>query len=586
LVSDSGYTRQQASTTITVVAPLAVGSLTASARNNNTFTTSLSATGGVPPYSWRVTNGSLPAGLSLNSNGQINGFVTAPAGSYPFTATVTDARASTASASLNISVAGPTLATQSLPHAQIGASYSQTLKATGGTPAFGWSVSSGSLPSGLALDAAAGSIGGVPTTAGPFSFTARVADSFSSFSVASLSIVVDPAQLSLSVPSSRGGNVGEPYQFTVSAKGGVAPYQFTLDSGTLPDGITLLSSGDLSGIPTRTGTWNFTIRATDGSRQTAIATITIQVSGPVPHLSNGSLVNAASFADGLAPGEYFSIFGTNLATVSDSARSLPLPLSLGNVTIQWNGAPLPLLAVSPGQINAQIPFTAVPGTAQLKVNSNGVESATVSARVQTAGPGLFQLSPGLLLAINQDGTLNSVSNPVAPGSVVLFYATGCGPYDVPLATGDGVPVDRLYRLALPNSLVIGGAAAELLFVGAAPALGSGLAQINAKVPPVPAGEWPVTLTVAGLSSNSPHIFVSDTTQTTVPLLGHVARFSFEEGLRKTLDWYREKERGVGRRSSFPSFRASAILTISRWRLRRRHFPTAGPRASGLPQGLR
>src|SRR5207244_7428130 len=105
------------------------------------------------------------------------------------------------------------------------------------------------------------------------------------------------------------------------------------------------------------------------------------------------------------------------------------------------------------QINAQVPFDAAQGTAELKVSSDGVTSAPVPVSVQVASPGLFQFSPGLLLAINEDGTLNSSSHPAPAGSVIVFYATGCGDYDRSLPTGSGVPTDRLYPLALAHALV-------------------------------------------------------------------------------------------------------------------------------------
>jgi uncharacterized protein (TIGR03437 family) len=251
------------------------------------------------------------------------------------------------------------------------------------------------------------------------------------------------------------------------------------------------------------------VRVTDGSQQTIRASLTIQALGPIPKISTGSLVNAASFLGGLAPGGYFSLFGEHLAASTDAAQTIPLPTTLGNMTVQWNGVPLPLLAVSPGQINAQVPFDAAQGMAEIKVTSDGITGAAVPVSVQAASPGLFQVSPGILLAINEDGTLNSSGHPAPVGSVVVIYGTGCGGYDRPLPTGGGVPIDRLYQLALPGALGVGGVAAEILFAGAAPTLGTGLVQINARIPAVACGDWPVKLTVADVGSNDPHIFVSE-----------------------------------------------------------------------------
>ena len=506
---DQASPRQQAATTVLVLAPLSVGPLTAPARQNNAFSALLSVTGGMPPYTWKMTGGALPCGLSLSATGLVSGLITGAPGNYSFTVSVTDGRASTVSSSLSLLVTGPAIGAQSLPHAQAGVSYTQSLKATGGTPVYVWSISSGSLPAGLSLDRATGIVGGIPSAAGSYSFLAHVADSFGSFAEAPFVLVVDAAQLSLSAQAPATGNAGSPYQVSLSTAGGVAPYRFALDSGTLPDGLALSDSGVLSGTLIRKGTWTFTVCVTDGSQQTARASFTIQVLGPVPKIVAGSLVNAASYLGGLAPGGYITLFGANLAASTDSAQTLPLPTTLRNVTVQWNGTGLPLLAVSPSQINAQVPFDAALGTAELKVTSDGVTSAAVAVSVQTASPGLFQVSPGMLLAINEDGTLNSSSHPAPAGSVVVIYATGCGGYDRPLPTGGAVPVDRLYPLALSDAISVGGAEAEMLFAGAAPAFGTGLVQINARIPTLAPGEWPVKLTVASIASNDPHIFVSE-----------------------------------------------------------------------------
>jgi uncharacterized protein (TIGR03437 family) len=207
----------------------------------------------------------------------------------------------------------------------------------------------------------------------------------------------------------------------------------------------------------------------------------------------------------------FASFSTAaLSIVVDAGQfslSAQAPAS-GNVTVFWNDAPLALIAVSPLQINAQLPFNAAQGKGELKITSDGVAGSIASASVQAAVPGLFQVAPGFLLAINEDGTLNSSGHPAPVGSIILFYATGCGAYDMPVATGERVPIDRLYPLALPYSLSMGGTAVEVLFAGAAPALGSGLVQINARVPNIQPGEWPAKLAVAGVSSNDPHVFVT------------------------------------------------------------------------------
>ncbi len=483
--------------------PLSVGPFNAAARQNNMFSASLSVSGGVAPYLWRLTDGALPSGLSLSPAGQIAGLVTGAAGTYSFTATVTDSAGAAASGSFTLPVTGPVILTQSLPHAQVGTRYTQALSVGGGTPGYTWSVSFGNLPPGLTLDRATGIIGGTPSVMGFYSFLARVADSFGSFAEAALTMVVDAQPLTLTFPVPPIGNAGVAYQLSITASGGTPPYRFVLDAGALPDGLVLSESGILSGVFLRKGTWFFMVRVSDGSQQGAFAGLLIQALGAIPKISAGSPVNAASYLAGLAPGGYVSIFGENLAVSTEGAQTLPLPNTLGNASVLWNGAALPLLAVSPTQINAQIPTDAALGTAELKVISDGVTSTAITVKVQAASPGLFQVPAGSLLAIHEDGTLNSSANPAPAGSVVVIYATGCGAYDRPLPAGGSVPIDRLYPLALPGAITVGGAASDTLFLGAAPALGTGLVQINLRIPAVVPGEWPVQLTVGGVASNGP-----------------------------------------------------------------------------------
>jgi len=264
----------------------------------------------------------------------------------------------------------------------------------------------------------------------------------------------------------------------------------------------------LSGTPKQKGTFTFVVRVTDAASQAARGSLTVQVLGAVPTFASTSVLNGASFRPGLAPGEYLSIFGTNLAVATASAPDLPLPTAAGGASLQWNGVDLPLLSVSRGQINAQLPFDAAPGRGELTITVDGVTSSKVTVQVQVAAPGLFEVSPGSLLAINEDGTLNAADHGAATGSVIVFYATGGGPYEAPLHTGEATPIDRLYRLALPYSVTIGDVPAEVLFAGAAPALGTGLVQLNVRVPDLPAGTWPVVLKVGEALSNTPGVSVA------------------------------------------------------------------------------
>ena len=145
------------------------------------YSQAVAATGGVTPYSWSVTSGSLPPGLTLDtSTGGISGKPTAY-GTFDFTMTVTDSEtpAMTASQPLSIVVkpAPLVITTTSLPAATGGQSYTAPLAATGGVTPYTWSVPPGTLPPGLTLDSSTGVISGVPDVAGTYPFTVTVTDS-------------------------------------------------------------------------------------------------------------------------------------------------------------------------------------------------------------------------------------------------------------------------------------------------------------------------------------------------------------------------------------------------------------------------
>jgi hypothetical protein len=154
------------------------------------YTIALAASSGTPPYSWSMSSGDLPPGLGLGLlSGIIAGTPTA-AGSYNFTVRLTDSKSMTAQKSLLINVSAPPLTATAplLPTAITGTGYSQQLSATGGLSPYTWSAAPGSLPAGLSLDPAAGTISGTPTAEGNFNFTITVSDSESSRATVSLSL--------------------------------------------------------------------------------------------------------------------------------------------------------------------------------------------------------------------------------------------------------------------------------------------------------------------------------------------------------------------------------------------------------------
>lgn len=156
----------------------------------------------------------------------------------------------------------------SLPNGVVGTAYNQTVSGSGGTGAYTYGLT-GTLPTGLVLNPNTGAITGNPTTVGTFNFTITATDG--NGCPGSRPYTVDIAAagcpiITLSPNTLPVGFVGTPYSATITGSGGSAPYgNFTVTGGALPNGLTLSSTGTITGIPTATGFFSFTVRALDSS---------------------------------------------------------------------------------------------------------------------------------------------------------------------------------------------------------------------------------------------------------------------------------------------------------------------------------
>jgi large repetitive protein len=184
VITSVDFPNQSTTLTITVEPPPTITTTTLpTAPLNGSYSAPVTATGGVPPLSWSITAGALPAGLKLSNSTtgtvQITGKATA-AGSSTFTITVTDASAGDPPASQQLTIVVSSLAittTSPLPPGTVNTAYSQQFTATGGTGTDTWTVASGSaLPSGLSLSST-GLLSGTPTVGGTFTFSITATDS-------------------------------------------------------------------------------------------------------------------------------------------------------------------------------------------------------------------------------------------------------------------------------------------------------------------------------------------------------------------------------------------------------------------------
>ncbi len=276
-ISVTDKTGTVATKTFTVkvtVGPLTLGGTLGNGLVNVPYTGQLSATGGTGSYTFAATG--LPPGVTVAANGAASGTPTT-AGTFSVTATVTDGSGNHSSQPFSVTIASGPLAitTASLPDGAVQTSYSATVNANGGNPPYSW-VFSG-LPAGMS-GSTAGALSGAPTAPGTFPVTATVTDSKGATASKTYSLVVAIAPLSIASSSLPSGVVGTPVSGSVSATGGVSPYQFSATG--LPAGVTLGSDGTLSGAPTAPGTSSVTVTVTDSKGTTASKPLSMSVSLP------------------------------------------------------------------------------------------------------------------------------------------------------------------------------------------------------------------------------------------------------------------------------------------------------------------
>ena len=273
--SPSSGVSQPATVSIVIASPTLslTGGTQASGQIGAVYSQTLTTSGGTAPYSYAVTGGALPAGITLATDGTLSGSPTA-GGPFSFTVTATDSSTGTGPFSISVvhdvTIDAPALTVTPpvLPSAITAQAYSQSFSTTGGVAPYRYAVTAGTLPTGLTLSTT-GVLSGTPTRGGVFTFTVSATDASTgagpytasqpvTLTVTASAIAVTPANLTA-------GTRGTPYAATVAAAGGVAPYTYTIASGALPAGLTLSTTGQISGTPTVVGSFAFQVRATDSA---------------------------------------------------------------------------------------------------------------------------------------------------------------------------------------------------------------------------------------------------------------------------------------------------------------------------------
>jgi uncharacterized protein (TIGR03437 family) len=209
------------------------------------------------------------------------------------------------------------------------------------------------------------------------------------------------------------------------------------------------------------------------------------------------VTNAASSVSGaVAPGEFVSIYGSSLGPAK-YAVAVGSQKGLSGAKVTFNAIEAFLTLASATQINALVPY-GVGSKADVVVQYNGMTSDPFPLATTDAAPGIFtqQYGPGQIWAVNNDGSFNSASNPVARGGWVSVWATGQGLVDPPGQDGEAITVPK--NVKLPVKVSIGGVDAQVL---GAVLIYTGEIQVNVLIPgAAPTGDVPLVLTVGTASS--------------------------------------------------------------------------------------
>ena len=352
-------------------------------------------------------------------------------------------------------------------------------------------------------------------------------------------------QLTAQVPASRIAMPGSVSVSVSNAEGAAnaAAVVFTIATPAAPSVVSLSPAGVVAGSPAFTLTingngfvsgstvqWNGSARttafvsSTQLSAQIPSSDVTASGSASVTAINPGSpasntlsftifaapsnrpvvqsVLNAASYTHSLAPGTWAAIFGTQLATSTVSAQTIPLPVTLAEVrSVTVGNVQAPLSFVSPGQINFVVPFEAAAGVAvPVVVTTSDGASVPVNITLARNAPALFtQNAQGTGMAV----ALNAAFQPItALGSdVIILYGVGLGPTNPPPVSSarGGASVEPLNRVADEVQVFIGEMPCQVLYAGLAPGF-PGIYQINV-IPPAAPRSNRLYVTENGVTSN-------------------------------------------------------------------------------------
>lgn len=440
------------------------------------YTTTITATGGVAPYSW-TTNNPRPQGLSLSGATAVgnigtvvlSGTPTAD-GTYNFGVVATDSYGTQGVGNTyTVGITRPTITVtpSSLSNATTGAAYSATITATGGVAPYVFSVTGNSLPAALTLANTTGLLSGivVDNANSPFNFTVTAYDSFNSPGNVNYSLTTTDPTILIGPSTIANGVVGVAYTQSLSSTGGTAPYTYSVTGGTLPANVALSTSGNLTGTPTTVQSTTFIVTSTDSFASTGAFTYNVGIAAPtiildpttlpdviVNHSYSANIVAYGgtppyTFAvtDGeLPPGislsttGYFTGTPTTDATFEFTVTATDSYDSEGSQPYSITVTPPPIViapsTIPRGEANVaySASFTASGGTAPYTYSANTLPAGMVlnsSAGILSGAPTESGYQPFTIIATDDNGYTGEqiyhfVAIPNIPTSAIEVYVGG------------------------------------------------------------------------------------------------------------------------------------------------------------------
>ncbi|GEM_PF-504999 len=259
------------------------------------YRSELTGKGGMLPYRWSIDPMTLPDGLKLDSASGIISGVSQEHGTFLLGIRLTggDGKFAEANFPLNIAFGQLNIMTSGLPSGLVGASYSEVIEISGGISPYIWQLVSGGFPRGLILDESTGVISGTPEEGQAATFEIEVRDGTGEKANKSYTLVVEGEALRIQTELLNEALVSKTYQHTLTAKGGIAPYTWSLKEGEWPQLLTLdQETGIISGIPKKAGDFSLSVQVEDAGGGTSLKPFTIHVKPEPLSFQTSSLPSA------------------------------------------------------------------------------------------------------------------------------------------------------------------------------------------------------------------------------------------------------------------------------------------------------